>query len=377
MLLTTATIVSACGGATEDTYPGAMSLAPQGSGGLPSLDAPASGGAVEAGSGGTTESPSPSAGGAVSGGAGKTSAGGTTFSNGGAFATGSVGPAPTADPPGTVTIAMDSFQLAPGEETYKCQNFDNPFGGQDAAVQRIVSDMSPGSHHMHLYNLTEGSGRNIEDCDMSDFHALVHASGRPHSETIYPQGMATRINGSTGLRVQVHYLNTTTETRQVNASIKLSPVDVTTVDKWVAQLYFNRLGLSVPPGAAQSVSTTCRVPDTYGAIGLILGGSHMHMRGVHFVAETSSGVQIAETDEWDEPPLITYDPPVILSPGDAITWTCTYNNETPSPIVFGESASKNEMCIYLARYYSSSPDSTQLECQAFSGSGNTARPNPR
>lgn len=304
--------------------------------------------------------PPPSAG--STGGVGAPGAGGATST-------------PAGDPPGTVTLQVQSFDLAPGQETFKCQNFDNPFGGQDTAVQRIVTDMSPGSHHLHLYNLTEGTGRTLEDCDPNDFHALIHAAGRPHQETDYPAGMATKIRGATGLRIQLHYINTTTSAATVNATIKLSPVDPSTVSKWVAQLYFNRVILSVPPGPGQIVSTTCSVPSAYGTIGLIGGGSHMHRRGVHFVATTSTGATLIDTTEWDEPPLATYDPPVMMNPLDSITWTCTYNNDTGQTLTFGPSALTNEMCIYLARYYSLSADDVQIECQAPGPSGGTARLN--
>jgi hypothetical protein len=279
-----------------------------------------------------------------------------------------------ADLPGTVTLTTDSFELQPGQEIYKCQNFDNPFAGKDTAVQRIVTDMALGSHHLHVYNLTEGTSRSLEDCDISDFHALVHAAGSPHAETNYSAGMATKIRGSTGLRIQLHYLNTAADVKTVKATLKLSPVDASTVTKWVAQLYLNRYVLSVPPGAGQTVTTNCSIPATYGAIGLVGGGTHMHMRGVHFVATTNTGVSLAETTEWNEPPPITYDPPVLMNPGDSVTWTCTFNNDTGKTLSFGPSASKNEMCIYLARYYSASADDTQLECQALSQLGGAAVP---
>jgi hypothetical protein len=281
---------------------------------------------------------------------------------------------PSADPPGTVTLATDSFELQPGQEIYKCQNFDNPFGGKDTAVQRIVTDMAPGSHHLHVYNLTEGTSRSLEDCNISDFHALVHAAGTPHSETQYSAGMATKIRGSTGLRIQLHYLNTSADVKTVNATLKLSPVDATTITQWVAQLYLNRVVLTVSPGAGQTVTTNCSIPATYGTIGLIGGGTHMHMRGVHFVATTNAGVSLADTDQWNEPPPITYAPPILMNPGDSVTWTCTYNNDTGQTLTFGPSASTNEMCIYLARYYSSSADDTQLECQAVSPLGGAAAP---
>jgi hypothetical protein len=190
----------------------------------------------------------------------------------------------------------------------------------------------------------------------------------------YPAGMARRIRGTNGMRMQLHYLNTSQQPLTVQASIKLSPVDTSTVTKWVAQLYLNRVYLSIPPGMNRTVTTTCAIPSVYGPIHLIGAGSHMHMRGIHFVANTNTGIKLLETDEWEEPPSVPYDPPITMNPGDAVTWTCTYNNETAQPITFGQSASKNEMCIYIASYYTSSPEATQLECQATMPTGTTAGP---
>ena len=326
------------------------------------------------GNAGTTNPPSGSGGGGAGGtGAG---AGGTGAGAGGAGAGGAgAGGTGASDPPGTVTITTDSFVLQPGAEVHKCQNFDNPFANTDTAVQRIVSDMASGSHHLHLYNLTEGTSRSLEDCDVSDFHALVHAAGSPHSEVQYPAGMARKIRGSSGLRMQLHYLNTTKNPLTMQASIKLTPVNPSTVTRWVAQLYLNRVYLSVPPGAGRTVTTTCSIPSVYGPISLIGAGSHMHMRGVHFVASTNKGVPLIESTEWDEPPPVAYEPPIVLNPADSVTWTCTYNNETNQTLMFGPSASKNEMCIYIASYFTSSPDATQLECQSTSANG-AAAPSP-
>jgi hypothetical protein len=275
---------------------------------------------------------------------------------------------PAADPPGTVSITSDAFLLKAGQEIYKCQNFDNPFGGKDTAINRIVSDMTEGSHHLHLYHLTEGSSRSLEDCDSSDFHPLTYTSSAPHSMFSYPEGMATRLLGKQGLRIQLHYINTSDDDRMASATIKLSPTDASSVQKWVSELYFNQLNINVPPGANQTITTSCTIPNTYGPIGLIAGYTHMHKRGVHFVAKTGSGTMLADVNTWDEPPTIIYDTPIMLNPGDKIEWTCTYNNDTGRTLTFGDSAETNEMCIYLARFFSA-PDDAQLECMATSPTG--------
>src|SRR5882672_9668665 len=158
-----------------------------GAGGTPNTNA----GAPPVGGGG----PLPGAGGAVvvpSGGAPSAGAPSGGAPSGGAPSGGAGGDVVTPDPPGTAILKTDDFQLMPGQEIYKCQNFDNPFGGKDTAVNRIVTDMARGSHHLHVYNLIEGTNRKLEDCTIADFHALTHAAGKPHQETDYPAGMATK-----------------------------------------------------------------------------------------------------------------------------------------------------------------------------------------
>jgi hypothetical protein len=159
--------------------------------------------------------------------------------------------------------------------------------------------------------------------------------------------------------------------RAVGATIKLSPVDYSSVTKWVSELCFNQVGVRVPPGKDVVVSTSCAIPKTYEPIGLVAGGTHMHKRGVHFVAKTSTGAMLADVDTWDEPPELTYDPPIMLNTGDTISWACTYDNDTGRTLTFGESAEDDEMCIYLGRFFSA-PDGAQLECQASGPTGTTS-----
>src|SRR5262245_43511942 len=51
----------------------------------------------------------------------------------------------------TVTLSMTPFVVPSGGEVYKCQNFANPFVGQDANVTKFESHMTPGSHHLLLF----------------------------------------------------------------------------------------------------------------------------------------------------------------------------------------------------------------------------------
>lgn len=372
-----AVVLSAC---TQGSKPGEQAISPIAAGGASFAGAPAmsggAGGVLQASSGGfvATGGAQPSAsggqpGGAPAGGApssiGGASGGGTAgvIGSGAAGASGAGGAVPVAPDPNTVIIKMDPFTVDPGAEVFMCQDFDNPFGGADVAVGRSESIMTSGSHHLHVYYGTDGDSRTAAPCpDPNEFRPMIHLATIPDFVSQYPAGMAAKLKGTTGLRTQAHYVNTTGAPLDAQVAVEFTKVEPSTVTKWVGQMHFNRTVLSVPPGMGQVVSTSCSIPSTFGSIGLINGVSHMHRRGVHFVASTSNGTTLIDTTEWDEAPPSNYDPPVMVNPGDSITWTCTYDNDTGTTITFGDSATKNEMCIYIARFFSS-PNGDDLTCE--------------
>jgi hypothetical protein len=361
-------VVVGCGNSQEGT--GASPVTTSSSGGA-SVVGPQTGGYNFAGSG-VSISGAPGAGGGVivtgAGGiiSGQGAGGASNPGAGGAALPPDTGGSGSVNPPGvsTATITLAAFTIDPGGEVFMCQNFDNPFGGVDAAIQRTESNMSPGSHHLHLFYGASDASRNLAPCSGLEFHPLIHGSQEPHAVSAYPAGMAAKLQGGMAVRFQVHYLNSSAAPLPVQAAVSLTTVDPATVDKWVAQLYMNRIGLSVPPGPNQTVTTTCTIPANFGQIGLIGGVSHMHKWATNFVANTSTGVKLYETTDWDEPVATAYNPPVLLNPGDKITWTCTYNNDSGRTLTFGESAAINEMCIFTGRFYSS-PTGDDLECQAY------------
>jgi hypothetical protein len=275
----------------------------------------------------------------------------------------SAGAAANSDP-NSATIRMDEFTIEPGAEVFMCQDFDNPFGGVDVAVGRSESVMTPGSHHLHVYyGNASPTERTATPCkNPNEFHPMIHLATIPHQVSEYPAGTAAKLKGSTGLRFQSHYVNITDKPIRASVTLTLTKVDPASVTRWVAQMHFNRIALSIPPGSGQQVTTSCTIPANFGPIGLLSAVSHMHKHGVHFSATTSSGLPLLETSEWDEAPPMDYPQPVMLNPGDAISWTCTYDNDTQAALTYGDSALKNEMCIYIARFFSS-PSGDDLECE--------------
>jgi hypothetical protein len=269
-----------------------------------------------------------------------------------------------ADDPNSVMVKMDDFSVPPGTEVFMCQDFPNPFGGADVAVGRSESTMTTGSHHLHVYyGMDTPASLAAAPCENpNEFRPMIHLATVAHQVSDYGTGTAAVLKGGVGLRFMAHYVNLGTEPITGSVVLKLTKVDPSTITRWVGQLHFNRIQMSLAPGSTQDVTTSCTIPSTFGPIGLLNAVSHMHKHATHFVATTSSGVSLLDTTDWDEAPPMDYPTPVMLNPGDAITWTCTYQNDTDQTITYGDSAIKNEMCIYIARFFSS-PSGDDLECE--------------
>jgi hypothetical protein len=89
----------------------------------------------------------------------------------------------------------------------------------------------------------------------------------------------------------------------------------------------------------------------------------MHMHGLTFDA-TVAQKNIYHTNNWDEPNGSLFPAPgYSVKFGDPISWTCAYDNTTTSTLTFGNSASKNEMCILAGIFYPADSGQTLFYCQ--------------
>jgi hypothetical protein len=256
-----------------------------------------------------------------------------------------------------VKITTDAFVVGAGEEAYRCQNFQNPFGA-DVDVQRTESYMTPGSHHMFAFYRDGAQNGAIESCSGLEFDRALHTAQTPYNQFDYPTGVAAKLFASEGIRIAAHYLNTTGTDLTAKVTTVLYLAKPGTVQQQAAQVFFNNLQILVPPNSPGSAEMTCTLPKD---ISLFAVTSHMHQFGKHFVATTGSGTPVFETETWDDPEFKLFDPPLALPQGETITFRCEYDNPTSSPLFFGEKAETNEMCILSGRYFPA-PDGATLGC---------------
>jgi hypothetical protein len=254
----------------------------------------------------------------------------------------------TNDGNGTYTITLDRFTVAPGQERYACQDFANPFDGEAAGIHQFASQMTPGSHHLLLFYKPGAADGPLADCSGTEFAAGPYGSQRPDDQIAYPPGVAAVVAPSDGFRVQVHYLNASTSPIDVSVELRLTRAADSTVRDHAAILFFDNTQIDVPAGATGVVvQKTCTLPF---AANLVQATGHMHEHGRRFQA-VAAGQTIFDSSSFSDVTPALFDPPLALPAGTAITFSCTYDNDSAAPIEYGDSARTNEMCIFSAQFF--------------------------
>jgi hypothetical protein len=248
----------------------------------------------------------------------------------------------------TVTLVSDVFTVPAGKEVYKCQDFANPFHGQQVDIVKHASHMAAGSHHVLLFFKTGATDDAASDCSGLEAYPFQYVAQSQDFSMSYPPGVGATIPTSIGFRMNMHYLNTGATAIEAQDQITMSVAKSGVVTQHAGTIFYQQVSIQVPAtGQPYTATATCNLTQD---VNLLSADSHMHQRATQFVA-TTPGQMLYQTTAWSDPTLAVYAPPIHLTSGTPLTWSCTYVNETGSPLTFGESAQTNVMCIYQGTFY--------------------------
>lgn len=303
-----------------------------------------SGGGSSSGSSGGTGSSGGSGGGSSSGGSGGGSGGSNSSS--GASSSGGNPDAGVSDQ--SVTLTMGPFTVPGGSEVFKCQTFANPFGGKDVDVKEYEEHMTQGSHHMFVFFSAGATDGAVEDCPNGglEYHPYPFSAQSPDATLTYPPTVGSHIPGAMGFMLNAHFLNAQATALQATLTVTFHLAVPGAVTQYAGVVFMNNVGITVPPGTSTATKTVTMPQD----MNVIESASHMHQEATNFVA-TSGSQTLYTTPSWSNPVPAFYDPPLKLTSGSPVTWSCTYVNNTGQTLTFGESALTNVMCIYTMQFY--------------------------
>ena len=279
--------------------------------------------------------------------------------------------------------------IAPGQEIERCKFYQVPADGLN--VNRAVVRYLAGSHHVLLYRTpyksiptmtTNGTAPVIDENGVFDcaegasadweVNGVVAAAQSPKSKeaTTFPPGVAAKLDPGTVLIINTHYLNTSSKPANTDVRLNIYTLPEKDIVHEGGFLFFYNPFIRVPARGTASSRMRCGISSD---ITLVTGQSHMHRRGVGYVAnvvQASDGsmTPIYEGNDWENVPITEWSPGMALTKGQAIDFTCHYQNSEDRQVRQG-ATTKDEMCMFLGNYY---PRNPEIENCGFATAGNGA-----
>jgi hypothetical protein len=299
---------------------------------------------------------------------------------------------PLAPPPrGQGTQFEMTSMLAPGQEIERCRFFVAPPEG--LYIRRDEVRYSPGSHHVLLYRTPYTSlptmdhrGNAVDPTAVFDcpegpgsyfqVTGIIGGAQSTHGDSMVdlPDGVAVKVAGGAVLLMNTHYLNASPEPRQTTARINLYTVPKEEVRAEAGVMFLYNPFIRVPEGGTASARLRCRINQD---ITLVNAQSHMHQRGVGYVAEllapgsasdAAIPERIYENTAWEEVPVKRFAEGKPIAAGSFIDYRCDYRNTEGREILQGPSA-RDEMCMFLGAYYPYSREIEACTQPTYMGSG--------
>ncbi|HWF83630.1 MAG TPA: hypothetical protein VG222_02220, partial [Vicinamibacterales bacterium] len=263
-------------------------------------------------------------------------------------------------------VASPDVTLMAGQEITYCYYFHTP-NTQTIAVNKWVSVLAPGSHHMILFLNPGGSqpadGTIDQNCGFggaggaANVPVWTYATQTENQEEDLPSDdgtgkpLAQNIAAGSAGYFQMHYLNATQATITAHVDLKAYALPAgTSYTETEAYVTYNN-DIKIPPNATNFVvSASCPVPATkFWAM-----STHSHKQSIGTEVMDAASMVFTSTDwqhpgaqNWAAPSFYTFTSPML-------TWQCTYDNtgsNAASTIVAGQSAQTNEMCMATGYYF--------------------------
>lgn len=274
-------------------------------------------------------------------------------------------------------LLMGPFSVPAGKEVQLCQTMKLP-NDEPIAVNRFEALKLPGSHHTIMFVSDKDFPDRVFPCwgtiNFDDW-MFVFDTQEEAFDWELPPGKAFIFKPHQQVLLQAHYQNVTVTNSPDGGGVGINLHTTKLVDMndkstpMFGQFTVNRRIELPPKSEAGPFPRLCEFNrDVH--ISTFYG--HFHSRGVRFLVEhvgaPDTGLEngerfnygtLYESKSWSAPPFLTSPSPelpgdgengYLVGAGEALRFTCWYENNTDETIVFGSHAEYNEHCNLFFNY---------------------------
>lgn len=257
--------------------------------------------------------------------------------------------------PGSETRSLTTgpYHVDPGVEQTFCVELDL---GNDVPMmlRGVRTHITEGSHHLVV---SRDTGSTVDPTPRV-CPALTHGIGQAifiaesrESALAYPSYAGLRMEAHQVIGLELHMINLDASTLDISGTVDFDLVPVSADLREVQILFTGPFSLDILPH--QDTTETWTTAMTPGAE-VIAMTTHTHQLGIDATLDVTPdaslpGTRVHESLNWSDPPLTTFDPPMVMGPTDLVRLTCVFRNPTDSHVYFGTDFS-DEMCFFWAYY---------------------------
>jgi len=276
---------------------------------------------------------------------------------------------PLPKPANGIQLHLAPFEVLPNyeREFFQFHELKNP---KPVYINRIEVVMRPGSHHFILYSFDPRTPQPFKpipnlDRDLRDkegnyilqnllpmrYHQFFTGTQWPQMDYQLPEGVALELPANTGLDLNSHYVNRTEHSLQGEAFVNLHYQNKKAIKHIAKIISFNHTDIELPPGQVTTLTKDFYFRESAQVFQLF---SHAHELMTEFrvqaIGKQKGGQEIYFTDDWEHPPIMSYNPPMKFESGEGLRLMVTYNNIRNREVNFGF-LSTDEMMILFGLYY--------------------------
>ncbi len=276
---------------------------------------------------------------------------------------------PLAPPTLGVQLHLGPFDVfAKGErEFFYYQELAND---EPVYVNRVEISMRQGSHHFILYGFRDGTPDWVEPSpdvfrDLRDedgvpilsnylampFHQFFVGTQWPALDMSMPEGVGLQIPADFAFDLNAHYVNRSDSVSTGEVIVNLHYVVPEAIEHMAEIIDFNHSNFLLPAGEQTTLERDFTFDKRVNVFQLF---SHAHELNrefrVQIVGGARDGEEIYFSNDWQHPPIIEYDPPLVLERGEGFRLIATYDNTRDRDVGFGL-LSTDEMMILFGLHY--------------------------
>ena len=261
-------------------------------------------------------------------------------------------------------------------------------------IKKVEMAMAPGSHHFISYIFSDNYfGNEPEPYTYRDIHSPYidefSNSGSPNPEWInnvmtlqehtfvtgtqwpswsysMPEGVALKVDSDFGLDLNPHYFNYTDQTIQGEVYFNLHTIPEEEVEHigGIMQLGDNEINL--PPNqetvlteifSTQDIVNSINIepPSNTSSLNIFQLFTHAHQLMTRFdvlLLHPNGEEELIYTAlDYEHPPVLSFDPPLVLSAGQGLISRATYYNDTDNFVNFGLLSTDEMKIVFGLVYY--------------------------